>query len=283
MGKAVYLTIDDAPSPDFSAKVNFLCQKKIPAVFFCRGDLLEQNIPAAVEAVQMGFVIANHSYNHPWFSEISVAECRAQIIRTDKIIQAIYRQGQVKWERKYFRFPYGDKGDLKMGYLLEEYAAIPQRHGRRPARWLQQLTARLLPPLYRRKVQRTARLGQARKSEIQACLQQHGYCFPPFAGITYNYFQRFARDHDWIWTYDSLDWTLTQRRPPRGPEHLAGLLRRLGQPTPPDPRGPVGEAAYGLTAASEEIILLHDWPETSPFFYAALEALLAEEVVFKAI
>ena len=67
--KAAYLTIDDSPSPDMQSKVDYLHREAIPAVFFCRGDFLEERPAAALDAIRKGFIIANHSYSHPHFSD----------------------------------------------------------------------------------------------------------------------------------------------------------------------------------------------------------------------
>lgn len=40
--KRLYLTIDDAPSKHMKAKVDFLVENNIPAVFYADGDAYEQ-------------------------------------------------------------------------------------------------------------------------------------------------------------------------------------------------------------------------------------------------
>jgi len=107
--KIVYLTIDDAPTKDFRKKVDFLLKKNIPAIFFCRGDFLEKRKEDVVYAIKKGYIIANHSYNHPRFSKIALEEAFEQIKKTDKIIEEIYFKSGVKQLAKLFRFPYGDK------------------------------------------------------------------------------------------------------------------------------------------------------------------------------
>ena len=49
--KKAYLTIDDGPSKDTVKKVDFLSGKGISAIFFCRGDFLEENKNAAIHAI----------------------------------------------------------------------------------------------------------------------------------------------------------------------------------------------------------------------------------------
>jgi len=106
----VYLTIDDGPSSDFLEKVRFLHSLGIPAVFFCRGDFLELREKEVVLAVRKGFMIGNHSYNHPHFSELEIDRAIEQILHTDRIIERIYEKAGVERHAKLFRFPYGDRG-----------------------------------------------------------------------------------------------------------------------------------------------------------------------------
>ena len=108
--KIAYLTIDDSPSKDFRKKVDFLLKKEIPAILFCRGDLLEQREEDVIYSIKKGFVIANHSYNHPRFPKITLAEAKNQIRKTDDIINNLYLKSKIKRIAKLFRFPYGEKG-----------------------------------------------------------------------------------------------------------------------------------------------------------------------------
>src|SRR3989344_2353757 len=109
--KKVYLTIDDSPSENFMRKIMFLKSKNIPAIIFCIGRLIEKNEKYVIEAIRQGFVIGNHSYNHPRFSEISNEEGYEEIVRTDKIIENCYKKSGNKRPAKLFRFPYGYKGE----------------------------------------------------------------------------------------------------------------------------------------------------------------------------
>lgn len=108
--KVAYLTIDDAPSEDFINKIDFLLEKGISTIFFCRGDFLEQRKEDVIYAIKNGFIIGNHSYDHPRFSEIGLDEAFEQIQKTDKIIEELYSKSGIQRPIKLFRFPYGDKG-----------------------------------------------------------------------------------------------------------------------------------------------------------------------------
>ena len=53
--------------------------------------------------------IGNHSFSHPYFSELSFEECTEQILSTEGIER----------RHKLFRFPYGDKGGEHKDRLQE--------------------------------------------------------------------------------------------------------------------------------------------------------------------
>jgi peptidoglycan/xylan/chitin deacetylase (PgdA/CDA1 family) len=105
-----YLTIDDGPSDDFERKIALLRARRVPAVFFCIGEQLERRPAEVVDAIRDGFLIANHSYSHPAFSQLSIAEATREIAATDSIIEALYRSAGRPRPMKLFRFPYGDRG-----------------------------------------------------------------------------------------------------------------------------------------------------------------------------
>ncbi|HJO93974.1 MAG TPA: polysaccharide deacetylase family protein [Victivallales bacterium] len=108
--KKVYLTIDDAPSSDFENKLNFLIEKKINTVFFCLGKNIKQNKGRLISALKSGFIIGNHAYSHPFFSDLSLEKCREEIYKTDMVIEELYNESGVIRKMKFFRFPYLDKG-----------------------------------------------------------------------------------------------------------------------------------------------------------------------------
>lgn len=110
--KTVYVTIDDTPSPDLQPKLDPLREREIPAVLFSVGTNLDARPELALYAMQHGFIIGNHSYSHPSFSDLTVEQCCEEIRRTDAIIEALYTQAAVECPAKFFCFPYGDKGGL---------------------------------------------------------------------------------------------------------------------------------------------------------------------------
>jgi len=229
--KVAYLTIDDGPSKDFKEKVDFLLSKNIPAIFFCRGDFLEQRPDAVIYAIKKGFIIGNHSYSHRTFSDLTLEQCFEEIQKTDKIIDNLYKKAGVKRPAKFFRFPHGDKGALNNSEAFEP---------------------------------------------IQKFLRKLGYTQPKFKKITYKYYRGFLDDADWYWTYDVLEYTVFKKeyRQLYGIDSLEKVLERMDEDVP--------EGNRGLNyPKSEEIILIHDHPETISMFKPIIERLLAKGIIFK--
>jgi len=239
--KIAYLTIDDAPSPDFEQKVAYLLDKGIPAIFFCPGNALEARPDPVVAAIRQGFVIGNHAYDHPHFSEIPLEACFEQIRRTAAIIRAIYTRAGVADYPRYFRFPYGDKGALT---------------GDDP----------LAPP---------SAAGLEKKQALQDELRRLGYSQPAFPDIAYAYYRDagLLTDIDWYWTYDIVEWSIYHERHAHGVVTLADVYARMDEIEP--------EGGRGLnTPGSAEIILTHDHVETTPIFAPIIERLLAKGLRF---
>jgi peptidoglycan/xylan/chitin deacetylase (PgdA/CDA1 family) len=106
----IWLTIDDGPSTRAEDLLKFLRSKRFGALLFCRGDYLRAKIEWGVRAIKEGYIIGNHSYDHPHFSTLTHEQVREQIAKTDAIIDQIYVEAAVRRPQKYFRFPYGDAG-----------------------------------------------------------------------------------------------------------------------------------------------------------------------------
>ena len=174
--KIVYLTIDDGPSKDMKKKADFLVSKGIPAVWNCRGDNLEKWPEHAIYLIKKGFIIGNHSYNHPYFSDLSLEQCFEEIQKTDRIIEKIYKRASIKRPVKFFRFPYGDKGGFNYLEFLKPYKGE----------------------------------GKIRKEKIQAFLRNLRYTQPKFENITYRYYRKagLLEDVDWLCTYDIMEYAL---------------------------------------------------------------------------
>jgi peptidoglycan/xylan/chitin deacetylase (PgdA/CDA1 family) len=241
--KVAYLTIDDAPSVDMRQKIDFLAEKQIPAVWFCIGDFIAQRPDAVVYAIQKGGVIGNHTYTHPHCSDLQLDAIYDEIHRTDALISDVYRRAGADRPAKYFRFPYGDKGASDPDFSFR-YA------------------------------------GEAleRKETIQEFLRAEGFTQPAFEGITYAGYRSLGLldDVDWLCTYDCMEWSIHSSQPQFGITSLEAVFARMEENVPDGMRGL-------NTPGSEEIILVHDHPETTPYFVPIIQRLLDKGIVFKAV
>jgi peptidoglycan/xylan/chitin deacetylase (PgdA/CDA1 family) len=245
--KVGYLTIDDAPSDDFLRKVDYLVSKNVPAIFFCRGEYLENKRNDVITAIKKGFVIGNHSYSHPHFSKIPLKECFQQIRQTDVIIEEIYKEANVIRPAKLFRFPYGDKGsglDAELG-------------------WSENKDTRMF------------------MQGIQNYLKKLGYLQPIFENISYKWYKNAGLhvDFDIYWTYYTFDCEVAEYRKTgkenkNGYHSLWAIKKRMDEDDP--------EGCRGLNyRGSNDIILMHDYPGIEDIFHLLIEAFLEKGIYFK--
>lgn len=109
--KKIILTFDDGPSSKFKQLLDYLTDNKHKAIFFILGKEVDsKNEKFLIKAINKGFLIGNHSYSHPNFSKILFEEAKKEILKTDKIIENLYRKSAKKRTLKIFRFPFGSQG-----------------------------------------------------------------------------------------------------------------------------------------------------------------------------
>lgn len=241
--KVAYFTIDDCPSEDMRRKVDFLLEHGVQAIWFCRGEFLEKRRKAVVYAIKNGFVMGNHSYNHPLFSRITLDECFRQINVTDVLIEAAYEKAGVERRVKVFRFPWGDKGG---GFEFTRGGFKPKKE------------------------------NPEHREALQAFLRKQGYTQPRFRGINYSWFNdaNLLGDVDVYFTYDTMDWGVLAPKPKYGIKGLEDILARMDEDVPEEGRG----LNY---AGSNEIIVIHDLPETAHLFAPVVTKLLDKGVKFE--
>lgn len=68
----------------------------VKATFFIEGKWAKENKQLVEMIAEENHLIGNHAYNHPDMANISIAESRHQIERTNKIIEAIVQE-ETKW------------------------------------------------------------------------------------------------------------------------------------------------------------------------------------------
>ena len=176
-----YLTIDDSPSSHTDEMIDYLVDKKIPALLFVRGDLLEDNPAPIIRAIQKGFVIGNHSYAHKPFGEYTYEQAIDDIEKCDRLIDQAYEHSGIKRPGKYFRFPYLDRGD---GDCIE-------RH-----------------------FEQSSNIDintDERAIKIQNYLRDNGFVQPFQTNHPLYQNQSIASAADCLMTYSSFDWMLTKR------------------------------------------------------------------------
>lgn len=253
--KTAFLTIDDGPSADMADKVDCLAERGIPAIWFCTGEALDRRPEAAVHAIRRGHPIANHSLRHSHFSEMSLEECRREISEADAIIDALYRDAAVERPARFFRFPYGDKGDGRGGRVFD----------------------------------RTLKADPRRHAHLQSFLRELGYTQPKFEGVTYAWYRQagLLDDVDWHWTFDLMEYETFRARSIFHPRSLFGIrtlshvLDRIEQTRPWDARGDLPRQPRWLNEpTSDEIVLIHDHQQTTAMFPKIIDYLLEKPLRF---
>ncbi|MGY1425056.1 polysaccharide deacetylase family protein [Lysobacter sp. A289] len=85
--KPLYLSFDDGPHPEHTLPVlDFLAGHGARATFFLVGNQVERHPSLVARIVAAGHTLGNHSYDHPRFERLSLAEQLAQIDRTDALL-----------------------------------------------------------------------------------------------------------------------------------------------------------------------------------------------------
>lgn len=244
--RLVCLTIDDGPSRFFIEKIDYLYSNDIPAIFFCRGDLMERDSTSISYAIKKGFIICNHSYDHPYFSEISLNEAYEQIVKTDRIIDKIYKDSKVIRPIKFFRFPFGDRGN-KSTFV----------------NFLDTCRFRKMPRLVNIGKKIFVNIKRKPNHEIQNYLRVLGYRKFEFNGSESKYFEDNGEEFDILWTYDIGDW----RR-----ENSRTVIKRLEKDLP---------TIYQRSSNPMNILLMHDQEEIRSSFFDIIDYLKKERFNFK--
>src|SRR4051812_25237834 len=88
----VALTFDDGPGPYTPQVLAELRSLHVRATFFVIGRNVRQS-PDTVRALrEAGMVVGNHSWSHPNLTKLSLARQRAQVLRTQDLLEVIIGQ-----------------------------------------------------------------------------------------------------------------------------------------------------------------------------------------------
>jgi len=102
--KTLYLTFDDGPDKAVTPGLLALLERfDVKATFFCIGEKIQKNQELAKEIINKGHTLANHSYYHREFHQLSVHEQMAEVLKTNGLIQSISDSSEVPL----FRTPNG--------------------------------------------------------------------------------------------------------------------------------------------------------------------------------
>ena len=276
MNKKIYLTIDDSPSSDFRENLDCLIVHKIPAVLFCIGNRMESRWADLIYAAQQGYLIGNHSYSHPHFSDLDFEEAKKEIAQTDALIDKLYKEAGIEDYDRLFRFPYGDKGDKKYGFQFLSPEEIDKKRQGRLDR-LFNMVYKLHPVDSRiRELEKTQKGDKAEK--IQQYLFQLGYVRGDLKGVDYDFFHPLKTDQDWSWTFDIGEWRWDEKQNQN--VFLEEIKSRLEKHNPEDYRGPVNELRGMQHKYAVDLVLFHDRDASNVFFKPVIDKLISMDVEF---
>ncbi len=242
--REVYLTIDDSPSPFSKQLGEFLKERDIPALFFCRGDTLEKYEQGAVALAEMDFVLGNHAYSHTRFSEMSYEDCIAEIEKTEKMIESVYKKTEKSQIVKTLRFPHMDRG---AGGWIVDYDALPEEH--------REYVTKLFFDGVRITLDRPSPENVEKKHKIQEYLKREGYV-QPFKRVTFPWFKDTEMNEaaDCLYTFSTSDWMLLDRH--RGKWKYQSM---------DDLKAKMENDKAFQSQTSRHIVLTHDKPEPEVF------------------
>lgn len=255
-----YLTIDDGPSEKFENLIDFLHERKIPAIFFNRGDYMEKRPDAVIYGIRKGFIMANHTYSHKRTSSLSFDETCEEIHRTDIILDDLYKKSGIKRPGKYFRFPYMDRG---MGPFFVEPENLQEDH--------HEPQMELLGSGLGHKPQTPSAPQIALKRKIQDFLKSLGYTNIPSPGVTLPWYAQseMAQAIDSLCTYSTSDWALLDRH--KGKHGFTNLK---------DLEDKIDNDLWLRDSSTRHIVLAHDQAEIHDVTKGLIDHFLKRQFKF---
>lgn len=102
--KLVALTFDAGANADaVNSILATLKRENLPATFFLTGNWVAHYPKQTKKIAARGYVLGNHTYNHPYVTKLSYSSFARELDRTDEIITKTAGRSSTPW----FRFPYG--------------------------------------------------------------------------------------------------------------------------------------------------------------------------------
>ncbi|MBI4836341.1 MAG: polysaccharide deacetylase family protein [Candidatus Abawacabacteria bacterium] len=100
----IALTFDDGFDPEEARnQLKILAEKQVLATFFLKGWWMKEEKGLVAEIIAAGHELGNHSYNHPKFPQLSLAQIKEEIDSPETLTLADHNYSL----KPYFRFPYG--------------------------------------------------------------------------------------------------------------------------------------------------------------------------------
>lgn len=113
--KQIALTFDAGSGTQSADQIlTILKANNLHATFFLTGKWAEQNPELVKRILVDGNTIGNHSYDHPYLTQISDAQISDEFTKTENIVSAIVPGAVMK---PYFRAPYGDRNQHVWDYM----------------------------------------------------------------------------------------------------------------------------------------------------------------------
>ncbi|HHY66483.1 MAG TPA: polysaccharide deacetylase family protein, partial [Alicyclobacillus sp.] len=102
--KQAALTFDDGPDVTYTTRIlDILRREGIHATFFIVGQRAQAHPEMVRRIIAEGHAVGNHSWDHPNFTKLSIAEIRSELIRTNDLLRSL-----VGYTPDLFRPPYGE-------------------------------------------------------------------------------------------------------------------------------------------------------------------------------
>ena len=170
-------------------------------------------------------------------------QAREELLKTEELINAVYREAGKERGPRWFRFPYLDKG----GYNSFQESQ---------SRWLE----------YTR---------PDKKEQFQELLRELGFSRMVCPGIDHRWYKEaeLEKDYDAFITFDQMEYNLGNPDAPFGTGSEEAILSRIEENRPDE-----GRSLNDKSTA--DIILLHDHDSTTELFFKIIDAYLKKEFLF---
>ncbi len=246
----IYLTIDDSPSGIFPEMCAYLKSKNIPAVFFARGDLLSLYPTRAIQAIKDGFVIANHSWSHHHASKLGADLAIAEVIKTQAVIDELYKIAGIACPGPFMRFPHMDSG-------LGGWPLPPEKFALGEQREMKEAYARF----YNNSMAEPDATALERHQMIETALSARGFRQMNFAGVEVEWYTRYAASNavSTQGTFCHPDWMLAARHTDKLP--AGDKVAHLN----------TGFDRFVAAHPGNHILVMHDSVELWPYFQRLID------------